>query len=212
LSTETIQGIALAIPDREFGAYIFDCDGTLADTMPLHYRAWTRLVTELGGSFPESLFYECGGKPTAEILRTLRDEHGLKVEDLEHAAKRKEAYFLEMLSEIKPIEPVLGVVRRWYGIKPLAVASGGFRTQIEQTLDALGIRSLFSAVVCVEDYARGKPFPDPFLEAARRLNVVPQDCVVFEDSPLGVQAAAAAGMECVFVARASGPPVISAIR
>jgi HAD superfamily hydrolase (TIGR01509 family) len=129
-----------------------------------------------------------------------------------HAVKRKEAYFLEMLPEIKPIEPVLAVVRRWYGVKPLAVASGGFRTQIEQTLDALGIRSLFAAVVCVEDYARGKPFPDPFLEAARRLNVVPQDCVVFEDSPLGVQAAAAAGMQCVFVARADGPPVISAIR
>jgi beta-phosphoglucomutase family hydrolase len=212
LSNETVQGIALAIPDREFGAYIFDCDGTLADTMPLHYRAWTRLVAELGGSFPEELFYESGGKPTADILRMLRDEYGLKVKDVEGAVQRKEAYFLEMLPEVKPIEPVLAVVRRWYGIKPLAVASGGFRTQIEQTLDALGIRSLFSAVVCVEDYARGKPFPDPFLEAARRLNVVPQDCVVFEDSPLGVQAAAAAGMQCVFVARASGPPVISAIR
>jgi beta-phosphoglucomutase family hydrolase len=212
LSNETVQGVALAIPDREFGAYIFDCDGTLADTMPLHYRAWTRLVAELGGSFPEELFYESGGKPTADILRMLRDEFGLKVKDVEGAVKRKEAYFLEMLPEIKPIEPVLAVVRRWYGIKPLAVASGGFRTQIERTLDALGIRSLFSAVVCVEDYARGKPFPDPFLEAARRLNVVPRDCVVFEDSPLGVQAAAAAGMECVYVARASGPRVTPEIR
>ena len=141
--------------------------------------------------------------PSAEILRMLRDDLGLKVGDLEGAVKRKEAYFLEMLPEVKPIEPVLAVVRRWYGVKPLAVASGGFRTQIEQTLDALGIRALFSAVVCVEDYKRGKPFPDPFLEAARRLNVLPQECVVFEDSPLGVQAAAAAGMQCVFVPRTS---------
>jgi beta-phosphoglucomutase-like phosphatase (HAD superfamily) len=208
LNNETVQGVAqgvaLVIPDREFSAYIFDCDGTLADTMPLHYRAWTRLVAELGGSFPEELFYESGGKPTAQILRMLRDEHGLKVGDVERAAKRKEGYFLEMLPEVKPIEPVLAVVRRWYGIKPLAVASGGFRTQIEQTLDAIGILPLFGAVVCVEDYARGKPCPDPFLEAARRLNVLPADCVVFEDSPPGVQAAAAAGMECVFVPRASG--------
>ena len=204
MNNEIVQGVALAIPDREFGAYIFDCDGTLADTMPLHYRAWTRLVAELGGSFPEELFYASGGKPTVQILGMLRDELGLKVGNLESAAKRKESYFLEMLPEVKPIEPVLAVVRRWYGIKPLAVASGGFRTQIEQTLDALGIRSLFDAVVCVEDYARGKPFPDPFLEAARRLNVSPVDCVVFEDSPPGVQAAAAAGMQCVFVPRASG--------
>jgi beta-phosphoglucomutase-like phosphatase (HAD superfamily) len=206
------QGVALAVPDREFAAYIFDCDGTLADTMPLHYRAWTRLVTELGGAFPEELFYASGGRPSAEILSMLRDDLGLKVADLEGAVKRKEAYFLEMLPEVKPIEPVVAVARRWYGVKPLAVASGGFRTQIERTLDALGIRALFSAVVCVEDYVRGKPFPDPFLEAARRLNVLPQDCVVFEDSPPGVQAAAAAGMDCVFVPRTSGPRVSSEIR
>jgi beta-phosphoglucomutase-like phosphatase (HAD superfamily) len=106
-----------------------------------------------------------------------------------------------MIHEVKPIEAVLQIARRWYGIKPLAVASGGFRRQIEQTLDALGIRSLFNAVVCVEDYARGKPFPDPFLEAARRLNVLPTACLVFEDSPLGLQAAEAAGMQCVFVPR-----------
>jgi beta-phosphoglucomutase family hydrolase len=186
---------------REFGAYIFDCDGTLADTMPLHYRAWTRLVTELGGSFPEQLFYESGGRPTVQILAMLRDEHGLPVVDLEKAAARKEEYFLEMLPEVKPIEPVLAVVRRWHGIKPLAVASGGFRRQVERTLDALGIRPLFDAVVCVEDYARGKPCPDAFLEAARMLKVQPADCVVYEDSPLGVQAAQAAGMECVLVPR-----------
>ncbi len=197
--------MTLLIPDREFGAYIFDCDGTLADTMPLHYRAWTRLVGELGGSFPEELFYELGGRPTEQILRILRDEHGLMVDDVARAALRKEGYFLEMIPEVKPIEAVVKVARRWYGIKPLAVASGGFRRQIERTLDALGIRSWFNAVVCVEDYARGKPFPDPFLEAARRLEVPPSVCVVFEDSPLGVQAAKAAGMQWVLVPRdASG--------
>jgi beta-phosphoglucomutase family hydrolase len=191
----------LVIPSGDFGGYIFDCDGTLADTMPLHYRAWTRIVAELGGSFPEDLFYQLGGKPSAQILRLLRDEHGLKVGDVQKTAERKEEYFLEMIHEVKPIEAVLQIARRWYRIKPMAVASGGFRRQIEQTLDALGIRSLFNAVVCVEDYARGKPFPDPFLEAARRLIVLPTACLVFEDSPLGVQAAEAAGMRCVFVPR-----------
>jgi HAD superfamily hydrolase (TIGR01509 family) len=123
----------------------------------------------------------------------------LKVGDVQKAAERKEEYFLEMIDQVKPIEAVLQIARRWYGIKPMAVASGGFRRQIERTLDALGIRRLFNTVVCVEDYARGKPFPDPFLEAARRLNVPPAECVVFEDSPLGVQAAEAAGMQFVIV-------------
>ena len=191
----------LVIPDREFDGYIFDCDGTLADTMPLHFRAWTRIVRELGGSFSEESFYQTGGKPTVQILEMLRDEHGLRVDDLQKVAERKEEYFLELIHEVKPIDAVVEIARRWSGIKPLAVASGGFHRQIELTLDALGIRSLFTAVVCVEDYARGKPFPDPFLEAARRLKVAPEDCVVFEDSILGVQAAAAAGMECVFVPR-----------
>src|ERR1700728_1568079 len=105
LSSEIVQGVALVIPDREFGGHIFDWDGTLADTMPLHYRAWTRLVAELGGSFPEELFYESGGKPTVQILRMLRYEHGLKVADVERAAKRNEGCFLEMLPEVKPIAP-----------------------------------------------------------------------------------------------------------
>ena len=191
----------LVIPEREFGAYIFDCDGTLADTMPLHYRAWTRIVAELGGSFPKELFYEWGGTPTAQILTRLRDEYGLKVGDVQKAAARKEEYFLEMIREVKPIEAVLQIARRWHGIKPMAVASGGFRRQIERTLDTLGIRGLFNTVVCVEDYPRGKPFPDPFLEAARRLDVLPAECLVFEDSPQGVQAAEAAGMQFVLVPR-----------
>jgi beta-phosphoglucomutase family hydrolase len=194
--------LRLVIPDREFDGYIFDCDGTLADTMPLHFRAWTRIIRELGGLFPEELFYQTGGKPTEQILEMLRDEHGLRVDDVKKAAQRKEEYFLELIHEVTPIEAVVQVARRWYGIKPLAVASGGFHRQIDLTLDTLGIRPLFTTVVCVEDYARGKPFPDPFLVAAQRLKVPPESCVVFEDSLLGVQAAAAAGMECVFVPRA----------
>src|SRR5580704_13113817 len=99
----------LVIPEREFGAYIFDCDGTLADTMPLHYRAWARIVAELGGAFPKELFYEWGGTPTAQILILLRDHCGLKVRDVQGAAERKEEYFLEMIREVKPIEAVLQI-------------------------------------------------------------------------------------------------------
>jgi beta-phosphoglucomutase-like phosphatase (HAD superfamily) len=191
----------LTIPDRPFGAYIFDCDGTLADTMPLHYRAWTRIVGELGGTFPEALFYSLGGTSTERIFEILRDEHGLKVADVPAAAARKESYFADIMSEVKPIEPVLTIARRMWGIVPLAVASGGPRQYVERTLEILGIRQLFDTVICAEDCARGKPFPDPFLEAARRMNVPPDECLVFEDSPVGIRAADAAGMRHVFVPR-----------
>jgi HAD superfamily hydrolase (TIGR01509 family) len=191
----------LEIPERQFGAYIFDCDGTLADTMPLHYRAWRRLVGEYGGTFPEELFYRLGGIPTQQILELLRDECGLQVADTKAAARRKEEYFLELIDQVAPIEPVVRIARQWHTIKPLAVVSGGFRKNVEMTLDAIGIRPLFDAVVCVEDYARGKPFPDPFLQAARLMNVPAGDCLVFEDSPLGLQAAEAAGMQYVLVPR-----------
>jgi len=191
----------LRIPDREFGGYIFDCDGTLADTMPLHYRAWSELLKDYGATLSEDLFYQMGGKPTEGILGHLRDELAMPIHDLAQAAQRKEALFLDLLPEVRPIDADVAVARRWYGIKPLAVASGGFRRNVEMTLEALGILSLFDAIVCVEDCARGKPFPDPFLEAARRLRVAAPDCLVFEDSPLGIEAAAAAGMQWVFVPR-----------
>lgn len=200
-SVSAIRNMRLDIPAREFDGYLFDLDGTLADTMPLHYRAWQRLIAEHGGVFPEALFYAQGGKPSDKILELLRDEHGLAVSDTRAAALRKEEYFVDLAKDIRPIEPVLAFARRWHGRKPLAVVSGGLRKNVELTLTTLGILDLFGAVVCAEDCARGKPFPDPFLEAARRLGVAPQECLVFEDSPLGVQAAAAAGMACVFVSR-----------
>ena len=193
--------MTLTIPAGHFAAYIFDCDGTLADTMPLHYRAWKRLVEEQGGSLSEELFYQLGGRPTEQIIALLRDQHGLKVDDVVGLGQRKEEYFVELIHEVRPIESVLQVARQWHAIKPLAVASGGFRRNVELTLDVIGSRSLFTTLVCVEDCARAKPFPDPFLEAARRLNVPPEQCLVFEDSPLGVQAAEAAGMKWVFVPR-----------
>ena len=191
----------LAIPDGSFGAYIFDCDGTLADTMPLHYLAWRRLLREYGAPFPEELFYGLGGRPTTQILELMRDEHGVKVPDIAAAAERKEQYFLETIHEVKPVDAVLQIALQAHTVIPMAVASGGFRRNVEMTLDAIGIRSLFDAIVCVEDYARGKPFPDPFLEAARRMNVPAAECLVFEDSPLGIAAAEAARMQSVLVPR-----------
>ncbi len=188
----------LDIPDSAFGGYIFDCDGTIADNMPLHYRAWSMAMADFGGEYPEELFYAWGGRPTAVIVGLLNEKYGLAL-DVDETVRRKEKYYLGLIPEVVPVPEVLGIVKSIHGTVPLSVASGGHRELVEATLDVLGIRDLFQAIVCAEDYKRGKPHPEPFLLAAKLMSVPPEDCVVFEDSPIGIEAAKAANMAWVHV-------------
>jgi HAD superfamily hydrolase (TIGR01509 family) len=188
----------LQLPEGEFNAYIFDCDGTLADTMPTHYKAWCSALGEHANIFPEALFYELGGVPTAKIVELLNERHGLAL-PVGETVNRKEAIFLELSPQVAAIEPVVALAKQYAGKKPMAVASGGHRRIVMNTLRALGIADLFQAVVTAEDYQRGKPAPDPFLEAALRLGVPPPECLVFEDTTTGIAAATAAGMKSVLV-------------
>lgn len=177
---------------------IFDCDGTLADTMPLHWRAWRVIAERHRFHFPEERFYSLGGVPSRDILKMLSVEQGLTLDHLA-VAREKEAIYLPLIAQVEPINTVVGVVRKYHGVIPLAVASGGTRHVIEQVLQHLGIRSLFQAVVTSEDVVRQKPAPDIFLEAARRISVAPKDCRAYEDTDLGMQAIKAAGMLAVDV-------------
>jgi HAD superfamily hydrolase (TIGR01509 family) len=196
---DNIANFTLTLPAGDFSAYIFDCDGTLADTMPTHYKAWLAALGELSHDFfPEAMFYEMGGMPTARIVEVLNERHGRNL-PVQETVARKETLFLEMSCEIAAIEPVVKLARQFHGHKPLAVASGGHRRIVMNTLRALGISDLFQAIVCSEDYQRGKPAPDPFLEAALRLDVAPESCLVFEDTATGIAAATAAGMKSVLV-------------
>jgi HAD superfamily hydrolase (TIGR01509 family) len=173
---------------------IFDCDGTLADTMPAHYKAWLALLGRFGISFPEPRFYAMGGMPTASIIRVLAGEVGVVVTDVDAMVLEKEGYFLTHLEAVQPIAPVIAIAAAYRGKLPLAVASGGYRDTITRTLDRLAIRDWFEAMVTAEDTPRHKPDPDVFLEAARRLGVDPTKCVVFEDTDIGLEAARRAGM------------------
>jgi beta-phosphoglucomutase-like phosphatase (HAD superfamily) len=146
----------LDIPGHQFGGYIFDCDGTIADTMPIHYRAWTQAMKDFGGQFPEDLFYQWGGKPTAIIVEHLNQTFGLTL-NVDETVRRKESYYLEGVRDAEPIMPVLEIAMGMRGIKPLAIASGGHHEPVEATLRAIGILEIFDAVVCAEDYERGKP-------------------------------------------------------
>jgi len=177
---------------------IFDCDGTLADTMPLHWRAWQAVAARHTFQFTEDRFYSLGGVPARDILRILSVEQGLGFDPLA-VAREKEVEYLPLIAQVEPINAVVGVARENYGKIPLAVASGGTRKGIEQVLDHLGIRNLFAAIVTSEDVIRQKPAPDIFLEAARRIGVPAQFCRAYEDTDLGIQAIRAAGMDAVDV-------------
>jgi beta-phosphoglucomutase-like phosphatase (HAD superfamily) len=179
-------------------AIIFDCDGTLADSMPLHWRAWQVISRRHGLFFPEDRFYSLGGVPSRDILKVLSAEQDVRLDPLA-VAREKEAEYLPLIAQVEPINTVVGVARENYGKIPLAVASGGTKRVIEQVLDHLDIRHLFQAVVTSEDVMNQKPAPDIFLEAARRLGVPPQCCRAYEDTDFGMRAIRAAGMEAMDV-------------
>ena len=177
---------------------IFDCDGTLVDSMPLHWRAWQMITERHGLEFSEERFYALGGVPSRDILAMLREEQGLTIDPLA-VAKEKEAAYLAIFQEVEPIHTVIEIARAHQGKLPMAVASGGTHKVIERVLTNLGIRDLFDTVVTSEDVNHQKPAPDIFLEAARRIGVPPQCCRAYEDTDLGLQAIRAAGMEAVDV-------------
>jgi beta-phosphoglucomutase-like phosphatase (HAD superfamily) len=177
---------------------IFDCDGTLADTMPLHWLAWSKVTARHGIHFTEERFYELGGVPSRDILAMLQVEQGLSIDPLA-IAKEKEHAYLELMDQVGPVQEVVAIARQHERLLPMAVASGGLKPVIEQVLVHIGIRHLFQAIVTSEEVARQKPAPDIFLEAARRLGVDPGRCRAFEDTDLGLSAIRAAGMDAVDV-------------
>ncbi len=177
---------------------IFDCDGTLADTMPLHWQAWSQITSRHRIHFPEDRFYSLGGVPSRDILKLLRDEQGLAIDPIA-VAKEKELAYLDLMHQVGPIHEVVSIAREHHGRLPMAVASGGTKPVIEKVLVHLGIREFFAAVVTSEDVVKQKPAPDIFLEAARRIGVAPEWCRAYEDTDLGMNAIRTAGMQAVDV-------------
>jgi len=177
---------------------VFDCDGTLADTMPLHWRAWQIVTQKHGLQFPIDRFYAYGGVPSRDILRTLAKEQHKSIDHIA-VAHEKETTYLETLSQVTPVHAVVEIAMENHGKLPMAVASGGSQDIICMVLDHLKIKHLFGAIVTNEMVVNQKPAPDIFLEAARRIGVDPKDCRGYEDTELGLQAIRSAGMEAVDV-------------
>lgn len=190
----------LEIPKGVFAGYIFDLDGTLVDTMPLHYRAWDTAMRAVGLRAPldEELFYSLGGVPTRRVAELIAAHYGLTIDP--HAVfDHKESLFKEVQKDAKLIEPVVEIARRVALTHPVAIASGGPRDIVHRSLELAGLAPLFKVVVTPEDVAHGKPAPDMFLLAAQKMNVPPAQCLVFEDAEPGMRAAEAAGMKWVRV-------------
>jgi HAD superfamily hydrolase (TIGR01509 family) len=188
----------LELPAGSFRAYLFDCDGTIVDSMPLHYRAWKNALSEWNCPFEKELFYSWGGRPVTEIIAALNQSHGLNM-PINVVAKRKENLYYDLVHELKAIPEVVEHIEARHGQIPLAVVSGSRRNSVVHSLTALGLLDKFDVLICAEDYARGKPAPDCFLTAASHLGVAPKDCLVFEDTEMGIEAATAAGMASVRV-------------
>ncbi len=190
----------LEIPAGDFAGYIFDLDGTLVDTMPLHYRAWNQAMQKVGlaGELDEELFYSLGGVPTRRVAELIAQHYGLKI-DPQAVFHHKESLFLELQKDAKLIEPVVEIARRAALTKPVSIASGGPRDIVRRMLEISGLAPLFKVVITPEDVEHGKPAPDMFLLAARRMGVAPNQCLVFEDAEPGMRAADAAGMKWVRV-------------
>lgn len=188
----------LQIPQGSFSAYLFDCDGTIADSMPLHLVAWQRALSHWSCPFDEELFYAWGGMPVATIIAALNERHGLTM-PIASVVEQKESYYYELLPKLQAVPEVLEHIEHRHGSIPFAVVSGSSRESVIASLEVLGLLDRFDTLVCAEDYARGKPDPEAFLTAAARLGVAPAACLVFEDTDMGIQAATAAGMASVKV-------------
>lgn len=195
----------LDIPAGGFDACIFDCDGTLADTMPLHLLAFRYALGRQGfpeEEFTDELHHNWAGMPGPAIVRRLNERYGMNMPP-DQVEQDKIRWYLDHHSEIQPVHEVVGFARSQAGIRPMAVASGSDIRIVMAALDGLGIAHLFETVITPRDVSRGKPHPDMFLLAAERLKTPPARCLVFEDGELGIQAAQAAGM--LWVRVPSGP-------
>lgn len=183
----------------QYAALIFDCDGTLVDSLYAHESAWIQTLNFYQIPFTPARMNQLGGVPTDKTIEALATDAGLKV-DVPRVTRHKEKLFLSLIFDhIAPVAPVVSIARQHHGRLPLGVGTGSDTRVARMMLEALGIDDLFDAVVGADMVKRHKPEPDTYLETARLLRVRPEDCCVFEDADGGIVAARSAGMQVVDV-------------
>jgi len=198
--------IMIDLSPYHFNAFIFDCDGTIADTMPLHYKSWVWAFEQNGAvfPFPEETFLSMAGIGLRDTVRMLNEKHADRL-DIETVVSDKERYYQDHLNTVESVADTVEIIREHHGRIPMAVASGSYRETVTMTLRILGLEHYFQTIVCQDDVCRGKPAPDMFLLAACRLGHRASDCLVFEDGDLGIEAAVRAGMPWIRVISSMSP-------
>ena len=188
------------ITNPQAKGFIFDIDGTICDTMPVHFIAWRQIAAEYGIDFTPELFVEVTGVPAFQTSQYLKKKFNADFDELDFTLRKEERYEQNM-HKAKPIEPVIKLIRENKGKLPMACGTGGSQYLAWKTLEIAGVKDCFEHVVAAEDVVNHKPFPDTFLKAAELIGVQPSDCVVYEDGELGLQAADRAGMMSVDVTK-----------
>jgi HAD superfamily hydrolase (TIGR01549 family) len=188
--------MGISLVEGTFAALIFDCDGTLVDTSPAHLAALQVGLDAYGLTVAKEWYYPRGGLTSEALMNDYEALLGRAVPREDILARHRVA-FQEGLQSLQEITVIAEVAREWHGRVPMAVASNGHRENVEASLTATKLLSLFDFIVTGGDVKRGKPEPDVFLEAARRMGVAAADCIVFEDTDEGLEGARRAGMRRV---------------
>jgi len=184
----------LELSSGDYKAFLYDCDGTLADNMQAHTDTYIRVAADGGIHIDGAMIDELAGWPIPEVVKEINKRYHCNFDPDEFAAKKYQLFYNEYIEQIKPIDYVVRHLMAHAGTVKIGVVSGGSHEAIRKTLQVLGINHLIDVLVCAGDTPNGKPYPDPFLLAASKLGVEPQQCLVFEDGNPGVAAAKAAGM------------------
>ncbi|MEN8117132.1 MAG: HAD-IA family hydrolase [Bacteroidota bacterium] len=184
--------------DSKAEALIFDLDGTLADTMPVHFWAYKNILVDYGIDFTPELFATLAGIPAVGTIEKLNEMFGTQM-DPEKVGHFKEAEYEKIMYKMKPVAPVVELAKKYYGKLPMAVGTGGYHRLAWKTMEILGLNKYFDILVSADDVKRPKPYPDTFLICAEKMGISPEICQVFEDGEPGMQAAKAAGMMTTLV-------------